>query len=108
MEKKEHGKEFLFFCRNLEVIPQDSWNWKAKKRNTKRNAQPRGGEAGAPGGKGIAHVNGQAAAVAALAAEEEEEGAADRDGDRAADGDGGPVAHGNRKDSDGSATPRAG
>jgi hypothetical protein len=24
----------------LEVIPQDSWNWKAKKRNAKRNAQP--------------------------------------------------------------------
>jgi hypothetical protein len=40
LEKKEHGKKFLFLCRNLEVIPQDSWNWKAKKRNTKRNAQP--------------------------------------------------------------------
>jgi hypothetical protein len=40
LEKKENGKEFLFFCRNLEVIPQDSWNWKAKKRNAKRNVQP--------------------------------------------------------------------
>jgi hypothetical protein len=40
LRKKEYGKEFLFFCRNLEVIPQDSQNWKAKKRNAKRNAQP--------------------------------------------------------------------
>jgi hypothetical protein len=31
LEKREHRKEFLFFGRNLEVIPQDSWNWKAKK-----------------------------------------------------------------------------
>jgi hypothetical protein len=45
LEKKEHGKE-LFFCRNLEVILQDSWNLKAKKRNAKRNAQPRGSPAG--------------------------------------------------------------
>jgi hypothetical protein len=27
----------IFFA---EVIPQDSWNWKAKKSNAKRNAQP--------------------------------------------------------------------
>ncbi len=39
LKKKEHEKEFLFF-RNLEVIPQDSWNWKAKKKECKRNAQP--------------------------------------------------------------------
>jgi hypothetical protein len=38
--KKGIWKGIPFFCRNLEVIPQDSWNWKAKKRNAKRNAQP--------------------------------------------------------------------
>jgi hypothetical protein len=38
--KKGTWKGILFFCRNLEVIPQDSWNWKAKKRNATRNAQP--------------------------------------------------------------------
>jgi hypothetical protein len=38
LEKREHGKKFLFFS-NLEVIPQDSWNWKAKKSNEKRKAQ---------------------------------------------------------------------
>jgi hypothetical protein len=37
--KKGILKGIPLFCRNLEVIPQDSWNWKAKKRNTKRNAQ---------------------------------------------------------------------
>jgi hypothetical protein len=30
----------FFFFRNLEVIPQESWNSKAKKRNTKGNVQP--------------------------------------------------------------------
>jgi hypothetical protein len=36
LEKKEYGKEFLLFFRNLEVIPQDSWNWKAKKKERKK------------------------------------------------------------------------
>ncbi len=53
----------------------------------------RWGAAGAPGGDGIAHVNGEAVAAAAVV-EEEEEVAVDRDGDRVADSDGGPVAHG--------------
>ncbi len=50
------------------------------------------------------------AAVAAVAAveEEEEQGAVDCDGDRAADGNRGPVAHGDREDGDGSAALRAG
>jgi hypothetical protein len=34
--KKGTRKEFLFLCRNLEVIPQDSWNWKAKKKECKK------------------------------------------------------------------------
>ncbi len=56
-----------------------------------------GGEAGAPGGDGIARVNGQAAAMAAAVEEEEEEEEeeVDRDGNRAADGDGGPFARSN-------------
>jgi hypothetical protein len=36
LKKTEYGKEFLFFFRNLEVIPQDSWNWKAKKKERKK------------------------------------------------------------------------
>jgi hypothetical protein len=40
--------------------------------------------------------------------EEEEEGAADLDGDRVADGDGGPVTHSDREDGDGSTAPRSG
>ncbi len=40
LEKKGIWKGNPFFCKNLKEIPQDSWNWKAKKRNTKRNAQP--------------------------------------------------------------------
>jgi hypothetical protein len=40
LEKKGTWNRIPFFCRNLEVIPQDSWNWKANKRNAKRNAQP--------------------------------------------------------------------
>jgi hypothetical protein len=67
----------------------------------------RGGEAGAPRGDGIARVNGQAAATVA-AVEEEEEGAADRNGNRVADGDGGPITHSDREDGDGSAAPRSG
>ncbi len=39
-------------------------------------AEAGGGETGAPGGDGIAHVNGQVAAEAAAVEEEEEEGAA--------------------------------
>jgi hypothetical protein len=39
LEKEGIWKGIPFFCRK-EVIPQDSWNWKAKKRNAKRNAQP--------------------------------------------------------------------
>jgi hypothetical protein len=34
LKKNEYGKEFFFF-RNLEVIPQESWNWKAKKKTQK-------------------------------------------------------------------------
>jgi hypothetical protein len=72
----------------------------------------RGGKASTPGGKGIARVNCQAvaaaAAVAAAVEEEEEEGAVDLNGDRAANGNGGPVAHGNREDGDKSAAPRTG
>jgi hypothetical protein len=67
-----------------------------------------GGEAGAPGGNGIARVNCQAVVVAAAVEEEEEEGAVDRDGDHAANSDGGPVAHGDREDGDKSAAPRTG
>ncbi len=57
-----------------------------------------GGKAGAPGGNGIARVNGQAVVAVAAAAEEEEEeeGAADHNGNRAVDGVGGPSAHSNR------------
>jgi hypothetical protein len=68
----------------------------------------RGGKAGAPGGNGIARVNGQAAGTAAAVEEEDEEGAADRDSYRTADGNGGPVAHSNRKDDNGSAAPCSG
>jgi hypothetical protein len=45
--------------------------------------------------------------VAAMVKEEEKEGAADRNVDRAADGNGGPTAHGDHKDGNGSAAPRA-
>jgi hypothetical protein len=69
----------------------------------------RGGvKAGAPGGDGIARVNCQSVAAVAVVEEEEEEGAVDRDGDRATNGNGGPVAHGDRKDGDKSAAPRTG
>ncbi len=34
--KKGTWKGIPFFCRNLEVIPQDSWNWKAKKKEHKK------------------------------------------------------------------------
>ncbi len=40
--------------------------------------------------------------------EEEEEGVVDCSGDRAADGDGGAVAHRGREDGNGSAAPRTG
>jgi hypothetical protein len=66
------------------------------------------GKAGAPGGNGIARVNGQTAAMAAAVEEEEEEEAADRDGNRAADEDRGRVAHSDHKDGNGSAAPRFG
>ncbi len=62
----------------------------------------RGGKAGAPSGDGITRVNGQAAAAV------EEEVTVDLDGNRAADSDGGPAAHGDREDGDKSAAPRIG
>ncbi len=65
----------------------------------------RGGKAGAPRGNGIARINGQVAAMAAAVDEEEEEGGAVCDGNHAATSNGGPVAHSNRKDGDGSAAP---
>jgi hypothetical protein len=67
----------------------------------------RGGKASAPGSDGIAHINCQAVAVVVMAAVEEEEGerAVGRDGNCAANGNGGPVAHGDRKDGDKSAAP---
>jgi hypothetical protein len=34
--KKRDMEMNSFFCRNLEVIPQDSWNWKAKKKEHKK------------------------------------------------------------------------
>ncbi len=68
----------------------------------------RGGEARAPGGDGIAQVNCQAVAAAAAVEEEEEEGAVDRDGDRMANGNGGPVMHGNHKDGNKSVKPLTG
>ncbi len=68
----------------------------------------RGGEAGAPVGNGIACVNGQAAATAAAVEEEEDKGAADRDGNRVANSNRGPVTHSVRKDGNGSAAPRSG
>ncbi len=67
-----------------------------------------GGKAGAPSGDSIARVNCQVVAVAAAVEEEEEEGAMDRNGDRVANGNRGPVAHGNRKDGDKSAAPCTG
>jgi hypothetical protein len=36
LEKMEYGKEFLFFCRNLEVIPWNSWIWVAKIKERKK------------------------------------------------------------------------
>jgi hypothetical protein len=36
LEKKGIWKGIPFFCRNLEVIPQESWNWKAKKKEHKK------------------------------------------------------------------------
>jgi hypothetical protein len=68
----------------------------------------RGGKSGAPGSNGIARNNCQAVAAAAVVEEEEEEGAVDRDGDHAANGNGGPVVHGDRKDGDKSAAPPTG
>ncbi len=67
-----------------------------------------GGKAGAPGGDNIARVNCQALVAVAAVEEEDEEGAVDRDGNRTANGNGGPVMHGNRKDGDKSAAPRTG
>ncbi len=67
-----------------------------------------GGEAGTPDGNSIARVNCQAVAVAAVVEEEEKEGAVDRDGDRAANCNGGAVAHGDRKDGNKSAAPCTG
>jgi hypothetical protein len=68
-----------------------------------------GVEAGALGGNGITHVNCQAGAAAAAAVEEEEEeGAVDCDGDRAANGNGGPIALGNHEDGNKSTAPRTG
>ena len=46
--------------------------------------------------------------TAAAVEEEEEEGAADRDGNRVADGNRGPVAHSDREDGEGNAAPRSG
>ncbi len=68
----------------------------------------RGGKAGAPSGNGIACVNCQAVAAAAAVEEEEEERAMDRNGDRVANGNGGPVTHGNHEDGNKSAAPRTG
>jgi hypothetical protein len=79
-----------------------------------------GGKAGAPGGNGIAHINGQAVVMAVAVAvgtgvvgataeeeeEKEEEGLADCNVDRAAEGDGGTVTHGDRKDGKRSVAPR--
>jgi hypothetical protein len=64
-------------------------------------------ELGAPGGNGITHINCQAVvAVAAVAVkEEEEEGAVDCDGNCAADSNGGPIAHGDRKDGNNGTAP---
>jgi hypothetical protein len=67
-----------------------------------------GGKAGAPGGDGVARVNGQAVAAAAAVEEEEDEGAVDHDGNHAAAGNLGPIAHSDRKDGNGSPTPRSG
>ncbi len=63
-----------------------------------------GGKANAIGGNGIARVNGQAMAAAAVE-EEAEEGAVDRDDNCTANGNGGPVMHGDHKDGNGSAAP---
>jgi hypothetical protein len=38
--KKGTWKGIPFFCRNLEIIPQDSWNWKAKKGMEKQIHNP--------------------------------------------------------------------
>ncbi len=67
-----------------------------------------GGEASAPGGDSIARVNCQAVVGDAVVEEEEEEGAVDRDGDRMANSNRGPVTHSNRKDGNKSATPCTG
>jgi hypothetical protein len=66
----------------------------------------RGGKASAPGSDSITCVNCQA--MAAAVEEEEEEGAVARNGNRAANGDGGPVVHGNREDGDESTAPHTG
>jgi hypothetical protein len=36
LEKKGIWKGIPFFCWNLKGIPQDSWNWKAKKKERKK------------------------------------------------------------------------
>jgi hypothetical protein len=38
LEKNKNGiwKGIPFFCRNLKGIPQDSWNWKAKNKEHKK------------------------------------------------------------------------
>jgi hypothetical protein len=35
-EKKGIWKGIPFFCRNLKGVPQDSWNWKAQKKERKK------------------------------------------------------------------------
>ncbi len=66
----------------------------------------RGGKAGAPSGNGIACINCQVVVVTAAVEEEEEEGVVDRDGNHMANGNRGPVVHGNLKDGNKSAAPR--
>jgi hypothetical protein len=36
LKKKEYGKEFLFFGRIPGGIPQDSWKWNLKKKESKK------------------------------------------------------------------------
>jgi hypothetical protein len=57
LKKKEHGKEFLFFCRNLEVIPQDSWNWKAKKKERNKECTTKNALLVAEHHAGVSHTN---------------------------------------------------
>jgi hypothetical protein len=41
LDKKGTWEGILFFYRNLEVIPQNSWNWKAKTKERKKECKPR-------------------------------------------------------------------